>query len=245
MKKIMLPVGMAAVLLLPLVLQAAEPVATLLVVPARQRMIQLAFDMQSLRRAEVVAWRATANPESPELNHWNGKSWDPITLSQFQKGDGFARQPQKVIFMGLETPSSLVELQDLPGVARFETFDPAVLVNNLDAFYAFTPGEWRLLSKRYGFMLKDMNERVRQQNRYANPPPPVDPGPKRPPVIFDKNPPPAKVIQTRSAPAVKQAKPEPTPAPPAEIVTPEPVPSTPLEIMTAAPAGTNAVPAAP
>jgi hypothetical protein len=250
---------MAAVLLLPLVLQAAPPVTTLLVVPARQRMIQIAFDMQSLRRAEVVSWRVTADPEAPELNYWNGTSWDPITLEQFQKSSNLASKPQKVIFMGLDIPAVLAEMPDLPGVARFETYDPAVLVNNLDAFYAFSPGEWRLLSVRYNFVLRDVNERVRQQNRYNRPPPPVEKGPKRPPVVFEKNPPPAKVLRTAPAPAekpakiekpakaVKPVKPEPATEAPAEIVTPEPVPSTPLEIMKPepVPAGTNAVPAAP
>ncbi len=265
MKKTFLPAIMAIVLLVPLALQAAESTATLLVVPARIRMIQLAFDMQSLRQAEVVAWRTTADPGSPELNYWTGKSWVPITLEQFQKGSALARKPQKVIFLGLDTPPVLVEASDLPGIARFETFDPAVLVNNLDAFYAFSPAEWRLLSKRYGFMLRDVNARVRQQNRYDNPPPPVEEGPRRPPVLFENNPPPAKVIRAPHPVASKETtKPKPTQAPapvqiqapeaPGEILTPEPLPSTPLEVMTrepeitppvAAPAGTDPVPAVP
>ncbi len=215
----MLPAILAAALLIPLALQAAAPLPTLLVVPARQMMIQLAFDMQSLRQADVVSWRTTTDPESPELNYWDGKNWQPLTLDQFQKGDRLARKPQKVIFMGLDIPASLVESPTLPAVARFETYDPAVLVNNLDAFYAFTAGEWRLLSKRYGFMLRDVNERVRQQNRYVRPPPPAETGPKRPPIRFDKNPPPAEVITPKKASALVAPK----PAPAAEIVTPVPV----------------------
>lgn len=246
MKKVTLPAMLAAALLLPLALQAAEPVNTLLVVPARQRMIQIAFDMQSLRHAEVVSWLATADPESPELNYWTGTEWKPISLEQFRKGTPLARKPQKVIFMGLDIPAVLADRPELPAVARFETFDPAVLVNNLDAFYAFTPGEWRLLSVRYGFVVRDVNERLRQQNRYNTPHPPVDKGPKRPPVVFDKAPAPAKVIHTPPAPTVKPAaksvkpakavvKPAPAVEAPAEIVTPEPVPSTPLEVMKPAP----------
>jgi hypothetical protein len=236
----LLPVGMAAVLLVPLILQAAEPLATLLVVPARQRMIQIAFDMQSLRRAEVVSWRATDNPETPELNYWDGKKWEPLSLNEFAKGSRLSRKPQKVIFIGLGTPTVLVELPNLPGIARFETYDPAVIINNLDAFYAFSPGEWRLLKKRYDFVLRDVNEKVRMQNRYANPPPPVETGPKRPPIRFEKNPPRAEVIAPKPAAGMEAAKPEPTS--PAEVMKAKPEPVIPPVTI---PAGTNTVPAGP
>jgi hypothetical protein len=203
MKKFTLLAGLIACLLSPLAQAAVEKLNTLLVVPARQRMIQLAFDMQSLRNAEVVCWRATSNPDAPLLSRWTGKIWEPITLAQFRSGDALARKPQKTIFMGLDTPTSLTDAS-LPGIARFETFDTAMLVNNLDAFYAFTDSEWRLLSKRYGFMLRDTNARIRQQNRYKQPPP-QEPVSKRTPVRFDKDPAPATVIE------------------PAEIGLPEPV----------------------
>ncbi|MFO7535626.1 MAG: hypothetical protein R6X19_08095 [Kiritimatiellia bacterium] len=194
MKKISITAALALALLFPLALPAAQPASTLLVVPARLRMVQLAFDMQSLRNAEVVSWRVTEDPEAPELNYWTGREWRPLTLAEFRSGARLARKPQKVIFMGLETPAVLEESTDFPPIARFETFDPAMLVNNLDAFYSFSAGEWKLLSKRYGFMLRDVNARVREQNRYATPPP-REPGQKRTPVKFDKNPPAAEVVK--------------------------------------------------
>jgi hypothetical protein len=206
MKKLSISAALAVALLFPFALQAAQPVSTLLVVPARLRMVQLAFDMQSLRNAEVVSWRATDDPEAPELNYWTGREWQPLSLAEFRSGACLARKPQKVIFMGLETPAVLEEAPELPPVARFETFDPAMLVNNLDAFYSFSASEWKLLSKRYGFMLRDVNARVREQNRYATPPP-KEPGQKRSPVKFDKNPPAAQVVKPAAtvdmAPPVK------------------------------------------
>ena len=253
MKKLSFAVSLAVVILLPSFLQAAEPLATLLVVPARQVMVQLAFDIQSIRKADVVSWRATSDPEAPELNHWDGKKWDTITLEQFKKGMGLARKPQKVIFMGLDTPSVLTELPELPGVVRFETFDPATLVNNLDAFYAFSNGEWRWLSTKYSFMLRDVNAKVREQNRY-NKPPQEEPVPKRPPVLFEKNPAPADVIKPARGTKSVHATPKSESTAPAEIVMPKPDPTSPVDVMTkpasvpappvATPAGTNAVPAA-
>lgn len=224
MKKTSFSAALAVLVLLPLALQAAEPVSTLLVVPARLRMIQLAFDMQSLRNAEVVSWSATDDPEAPGLNYWTGREWQPLTLAEFRSGSRLARKPQKVIFMGLETPAVLAEMPNLPPIARFETFDPAMLVNNLDAFYSFSEGEWKLLSKRYGFVLRDVNAKVREQNRYVNPPASKEPQ-RRSPIHFEKNPPPAEVIK----PAAKFEK---TPAATVEtlpVIEPEVTPEAKVE----------------
>ncbi len=196
MKSRYLALPLAALLMASAALQAAQPAPlhTLLVVPARLRMVQLAFDMQSLRQADVVSWRVDGDAEAPELFYWNGKAWTPITLDQFRTCSYLKVKPQKIIFLGLDTPSALTESTDLPGIARFETFDAAQLVNNLDGFYAFSDREWSLLSTRYGFMLRDVNARVREQNRYARPPPQPASGSRPAPVLFDKNPPPAEVI---------------------------------------------------
>ena len=199
MKKLSLSLRMAALLLLPATLPAAEPVSALLVVPARLRMVQLAFDLQSLRQAEVVSWRESGDAESPDLFYWKNNAWSPITLDQFRDLSFLKNPPPKVIFMGLDTPAVLIDSTDLPGVVRFETFDAAQLVNNLDAFYAFTNREWDLLSKRYGFLLRDVNAKIREQHRYAKPPPESASGSRPPPVLFDKNPPPAEVLDATPA----------------------------------------------
>ncbi len=246
MKKFTLLAGLAVSLLLPFTASAAEPLNTLLVVPARQRMVQLAFDMQSLRHAEVVSWRASSGADSPELNYWTGQTWAPITLAQFRSGEKLVRKPQKTIFIGLDTPAVLTEAT-LPGIARFETFDTAMLVNNLDAFYAFSDAEWRLLSKRYSFMLRDTNARLRQQNRYAQPPP-EEPKAKRNPILFDKNPAPAKVTPAKiTKPAkVEAVKPEAakTEAPKLETIAPADVVTSDAEIIPAAPSAVESKPAA-
>jgi hypothetical protein len=194
--------ALASLMFLPVALQAAESLSTLLVVPSRQTMIQLAFDMQSLRQAEVVCWQPGPSPDSPVLNYWNekAKKWDALTIEQFKSHARLPQKPQKIIFIGLDTPPVLTECFP-SGIARFETFDRAMLVNNLDAFYSFSNGEWRLLSKRYNFMIRDVNEKLRSRNRYANPPASEGAKSKRQPVIFDKNPPPAEVIELEAVPA--------------------------------------------
>ena len=221
MKKAMLHASLAVCLLLPFFASAAEPLNTLLVVPARLRLIQLAFDMQSLRNAEVVSWRATADPSDPELNYWTGREWKPISLNQFRSAEPLVRKPKKTIFLGFEAPAVLTEAP-LPGIARFETVDMAELVNNLNAFYAFSDGEWRLLKKRYDFTLYDANARLREQNPYSQPRP-EEPKVKRSPVLFDKNPPPAKVNMPAK---VTRAIPPKAAAAPAKETTREAAPET-------------------
>jgi hypothetical protein len=231
MKKSILA-ALASLMLLPVALQAAESLSTLLIVPSRQNMIQLAFDMQSLRKAEVVCWQPGPSPDAPGLNYWHekGKKWDPITLEQFKTHAKLAQKPQKIIFIGLDTPSVLTECFP-SGIARFETFDRAMLVNNLDAFYSFSNSEWRLLSKRYHFMIRDVNEKLRSQNRYANPPTPGESTPKRPPVIFDKNPPAAEVIELTPEPKPEAVAPE--------AVAPEAVKTETIEVEAAKPDATK------
>ena len=142
MKKAQLLFRVAALVLFPALLSAAEPLRALVVVPARLRMIQIAFDMQSLRQADVVSWRETDDPENPALFAWSGRDWNAITLEAFQSASFLKAPPQKVIFLGLDTPETLAESASGPGVVRFETFDAAQVVNNLDAFYNFSDSIW-------------------------------------------------------------------------------------------------------
>lgn len=205
MKKALLPAGLAVCLLFPCVASAAGKLNTLLVVPARKQMVQLAFDMQSLRQADVVSWSPASGSEEPLLYYWIGDKWEPLSLDQFRSASYLSRKPQKTIFIGPDTPALLTEAQG-SGIARFETFDTAVLVNNLNDFYAFSDGEWRLLSKRYNFVLRDTNAQLREQSRTYQPGPEKT-STRQAPVTFN-NPPPATVIQVKLSPVKKT-----TPAP--------------------------------
>jgi len=186
----------------------ARPPSTLLIVPDRLAMIRFAFDMQSLRQADVVCWREAQDGEPLRLFYWTKGKWNPLSTNQFRTLSFLPRPPDKILFLGLRSPA-LEKLLDRPNIAVVESFDTSVLANHLDPFYSFSPEEWRLLSRRYGFMIYDLNAPRRQQSRYGDTPPPDWPaGSRKPPVIFQTPPPPAQ-IQEAPVPA-SPATPAPT-----------------------------------
>ncbi len=174
--------------------------STLLIVPDRLAIIRFAFDMQALRKADVACWREVQDGESLLLYYWSQGKWQPISTDQFRSLSFLPRPPDKIIFLGLRAPV-LEQWLDRPGLVTIESFDAAVLANHLDPYYAFTPEEWRLLSRRYGFMVYDLNASRRQQSRYGSTPPPGWPAtPRKPPVIFQTPPPPATIREEPPTP---------------------------------------------
>jgi|GEM_PF-6420121 len=179
--------------------------STLLIVPDRLAIIRFAFDMKALRQAEVVCWRESQEGAALRLFYWKAPQWQPISTEAFRTLSFLPRTPDKIIVLGLR-PEGLETLLDRGDLAFIESFDAAVLTNHLDPFYAFSPEEWRLLSRRYGFMTVDLNAQRREQSRYSSTPPPDKPGRRLPPVIFRTPAPPATVQE-----APQTSPPEPAP----------------------------------
>lgn len=143
--------------------------ATLMVVPARLRVIQVAFDMIQLRSVSVVAYSGNVKSTRPLLHKWNGSEWCYVSLDEFSEGSFVESAPSRVILIGGDEalPSVLVQ-----GVAwcsdteRIESLNVADLINALDRSFKFKDREWKRLASRYGLTLIDINEERRASNPY-------------------------------------------------------------------------------
>jgi hypothetical protein len=203
---------------------------TLLLVPVRPRVVQLAFDMQELRSVAVVAWHGDSKTTEPVLHVWSGTDWQYVSLPDFGAKTFVPGDIGKVIVVGdkeLVPDALLSEMPWCSNVERIETIAVADLINNLDRTLKFKESEWKWLADRYGLTLTDLNAGRRNKNPYDTPRSKL-PLEKRefktekgglPPAELIENPP-AEEINPKTAPPPMPPATPPPPPPPA----PEPKP---------------------
>lgn len=192
---------------------AAKDEATLLLAPARPRVVQLAFDMAALRpkEMEIVAWHGAAKTAEPVLHAWFGSDWQYLRLSDFAGKTFTDARIRKVIVIGDDeiVPGAL--LDNMPwcaDVERLKTLDVAELINGLDRILKFREGEWKWLADRYGLTLADLNAEKRNRNPYDIPRSKL-PLEKREYKQEKGEPPPAELIERQPADAAPVSAPMP------------------------------------
>lgn len=145
---------------------------TLLVVPARQRMVQLAMDMLKIRPVVVLSYRGEARAKDPLLFVWAKGDWQYVSPDDFHERRFVADWPRQVVVIGEDkiVPGMLVEEAAFGSeVTRLKTLQVADLINALDLVFHFKDREWQWLSKQYDLNLFDINEPRRSYNPYDIP----------------------------------------------------------------------------
>ncbi len=192
---------------------AAERSATLLLVPARPRVVQLAFDLAAMRAVTVVAWHGDAKTAEPVLHVWSGSDWQYVSLPAFAEQSFLPGQVGEALVVGDDqlVPAALLNsMAWCPNVRRIATINIADLLNGLDRSLAFRDREWQWLADRYELTLADVNAARRSKNPYATPRSQL-PLEKREFRREPGGPPPAQLIEEQpaaapeSAPAVQPA----------------------------------------
>lgn len=187
---------------------------TLLVVPARPRVVQLAFDMVQLRSVVVVAWHGEAKTAEPVLHVWSGSDWQYVTLPDFTGKKFMAGNARQVIVVGDDPTVPAVLLGNMPwcsNIERLKTIDVADLINSLDRSLEFREREWKWLAGRYGLTLTDLNAARRTMNPYDTPRSKL-PLEKREFKQEKGDLAPVQIIEEQPAVAPAAAKPDPEPA---------------------------------
>ncbi|HAS82899.1 MAG TPA: hypothetical protein DCS43_09575 [Verrucomicrobia bacterium] len=146
-----------------------------LIVPARQRLVELAFDMHTLRGLTLISYRAGSTGKPPLMHLWNtqSKSWSELNPESFAFGQFMTGQPKIIYLIGLpsDVPQILVDgATQAKKVVRIETLDVVNLINTLNETLAFSPREWKALEPQYGLKTKDLNEERRKWGRFGPPP---------------------------------------------------------------------------
>jgi hypothetical protein len=150
-------------------------------VPARERVVKLGFDIAALRQAVLITYQVNPADGQPVLHRWDvkGKAWQPLGLDAYAFGQFFTSGGGSVYLIGsdAELPALLVTGAEQLGakVYRIETLDVANALNRLNATLKFSWREWRALSERHGLQVEDKNLARRKWGRYGPPKRKVEP----------------------------------------------------------------------
>ena len=164
---------------------AGEPARTLLVVPARSAVIQLAFGVAGMRPVYLVAYDTRMAASGYVLHSWDEtkQDWERTSLEAFRSGSLFAEAPARVVLVGSDRdiPAEVAAAAAAIGnVQRVPSLLIKDMVNALNGSLNFTVAEWKWLAKEYGLQLRDLNEGRRRTGRYGSqaagrqPPPAVE-----------------------------------------------------------------------
>ncbi|MBP7829625.1 MAG: hypothetical protein KA248_06880 [Kiritimatiellae bacterium] len=143
---------------------------TLLVVPARYNVLQVAFDAASLAPVVLVSYQGDATTENPLLHAWNGSEWVYVSTDDFRDAQFLQVSPSQAILVGDEKllPPVLVTSVGAwcPKTLTVPATDPAGLVNALGAHLDFSSRDWKWMASRYNMNLQDLNRERRQESWY-------------------------------------------------------------------------------
>jgi len=234
-------IGLCALLSGFVVTSALDAVASsrpsaVLVIPARQRIVKLAFEIARLKDVCLVSYSSSLTQQSTLIHVWNGEKWEPIDTDAYAAGSFMSGEPKTLIVIGDSTtlPAQLAgEPSWCRNVHKTAKLDTASLVNELGGILKFESGDWEWIAAREGLKLTDRNEERRRYGRWGAPGKeqesrmlPSEEGAVMPPAA----PIAAPITDLKTAPCEcdmpkVEAKPEnkaPVPPKPPEIVPPKP-----------------------
>lgn len=146
--------------------------STLLVVPARLPLVQLAFDLLELRPVVVLSYRGDSRAAEPLLFVWANGAWQYVSPDDFRERRFVESWPRRVVMIGDDQtlPKLLVDEAAWGAeVTRLKSLQSADLINGLDPLFHFNAREWKWLARRYDLNLKDVNLPRRKANPYDIP----------------------------------------------------------------------------
>ncbi|MBN2301816.1 MAG: hypothetical protein JXN60_04800 [Lentisphaerae bacterium] len=147
---------------------------TLLVVPSKYTIVQLAFDMAKIRNVDLVAYDSGVNTVDPILHVWNDtlQEWTRTTLQEYETGNIFRSRPGNAVIIGSasDLPAGLLDASKwISDRTHVPTLNIVTLINTLNSTFSFSKKEWKWLGKRYRLELKDLNKEQRRYGRYGRP----------------------------------------------------------------------------
>ncbi|NIP92271.1 MAG: hypothetical protein GWO24_01870, partial [Akkermansiaceae bacterium] len=113
---------------------------TMLVVPARYSVLQVAFDILSKRDAVLVAYQGDPTSAEPLLHAWDGREWVYVTMEKYRDLGFLDLTPSQVVLVGDESllPPSLIDASGWsPQVMNVPFIDTAALVNSFGQLFSF------------------------------------------------------------------------------------------------------------
>ncbi len=162
--------------LLP-VMGLASPVSplpgnrTVMLLPARQRTVQMGFDLLQIRpQLLLISYQGTAESADAGMHVWDGREWLRLSDSDYQDGrflrTGTAVDQMYLIGREAEVPGILqyrpVWSEEMHWIQSLQVSD---LVNILGQRFRFTRDEWRWLARLHDLDLSETRIRRRRIER--------------------------------------------------------------------------------
>jgi hypothetical protein len=147
---------------------------SIIVMPARKRVVQLAFQMASFKDIGLVTYNTNPALREPLIHYWNGNNqeWVQMTMQDFVQGSFMSGDPKHVFLLG---DSTITPLKMLDGISwykdlhRLTTFDTATLINEIGKVVKFSARQWKWLAKENGLEIQDQNAERRKYGRWGAP----------------------------------------------------------------------------
>lgn len=171
-KLAMLVLGLVAVTATALLPASAamDSAGTLIVMPTRTRIIQLAFEVARVKNVGLVAYNNSPTLATPLVHVWNGHEWIQIGMDEYTSGSFMPSKIAHVFILG-----------DRAGMPAAMTVDPAWagtvhntadlsianLLNSFNEVLKFSGSEWRWLAAQNGLKLNDANTARRRYGRWG------------------------------------------------------------------------------
>jgi hypothetical protein len=148
--------------------------STVLVVPSRHTIVQLAFDIQALRGTKLIAYDKNLDTDEIVLHAWDTgqQAWSRMTLDEYAIGAFAQGVPDEMILVGSDTDLPAVVMSGASlakKVTRIDTLNLVTVMNTLHKSMKFKPSEWKIIAERHGLEIEDKNYERRRWGRYGPP----------------------------------------------------------------------------
>jgi len=146
---------------------------TMMVVPARYSVLQVAFDMERRYPVILVSYQGDASSGTPLIHAWDGREWVYVSLEDYAQAAFLRRRPERIVLVGDEEqlPPVLVDASRwCPLVMSIPSEDTSTIINSMGKVLDFGPADWQWFAARYNLRLYDLNAEERRKSWYDHAP---------------------------------------------------------------------------
>ncbi len=145
---------------------------SIIVMPARKRVVQLAFQLSRCKNVGLVTYNTNAGLDSPLIHVWTGQEWVQVSLDDYVQGSFMSGEPKNVYLLGDSNTLPVRMMNDISwykSPERITTLDISSLVNTFGKSLKLSPRQWKWLAAENGLTIKDQNTERRRYGRWGAP----------------------------------------------------------------------------
>lgn len=145
---------------------------SIMVVPARKRMVQLAFEISRGHQIGLITYNNSPSLNAPLLHAWTGHDWIQISMDDYVEGRFMSGDPKHVFLLG-DASTLPARMQSGPSwykdLYRITTLDTAAIINKMGNVLNFSAREWKSLAALFEMKIEDQSIERRRYGRWGAP----------------------------------------------------------------------------